>query len=339
MKNYSLFVVFALILFSLQCSRNADFVEETFPEIPPPEIGPYIRMEIDRNTKFLYFHLDGDLATYNYQTEEIRQRTPLPLTPSRLSYHFDIGYNNNGAPEVYIGQINKIIILDGISLARKDSMTVFKAPYRRLISSLETSANNFFVVGACENRAILFNGDTERITAEPVNEHHCVATQSYVNHTENTIGVISIGYDSWHTPIIVTLDKFDFTGQLMESQSTSNVELVSYHLIVTNDNADYFIIGRKIFSKQDLSEIAILNNEYIDMVISDDGQLIYGLLETGQQIHVINPNSGSIERNIDLDTRSVRLFLDDNTLIVVHALLISAPFSEERNLDISKIAI
>lgn len=335
MKNCYLLSVFILIFFSLQCKRNTDFAEETFPEIPPSEIYPSIKMEIDRNTNFLYFPLHGDLATYNYQIEEIRQR----ISPTRLSYHFDIGYNGNGAPEVYIGQINKIIILDGISLDRKDSITVFKAPYRRLISSIEASANNLFVVGACENRAILFNGETNMITAEPPFVDECIVTKSFVNQEENSIGVIGIGYNNRHDPVLVTLDKFDFNGKLIGSQSSRNVDFVAADLIVTNDKADYFVTGRKLFSKKDLSEITTLNNGYIDMVLSDDGQFMYGLLGTGQQIHIINYSSGAIERNIELDTRAVRLFLDDNTLIVVHAYLIGAPFSEEENLNISKIAI
>ncbi len=334
MKNYSLLIVFLLLLFSLQCKRNVDFIEETPPNIPQTEIYQSNKIHIDRNTKLLYFSVNQNIAIYNYQTEEIRRKT----APFRLSFNFDIGYHK-GAPEVYMGQINNIKILDGITLAPKDSITVFKAPYRRLISDIEVGPNNVFVVGACENRAILFNRATESITAEPINDNQCVAIHSYVNQTENTIGVISVGYDFRHIPIIITLDKFDFTGQLIESQSTSNVELASSDLIVTNNNAAYFVTGRQLFSKQDLSEIAILDNSYIDMVISDDGQFIYGLSETGQQIHVINFNTRDIERTIDLDARAVRLFLDDRTLIVVHALLIGAPFSEEESLEISKISI
>ena len=91
-----------------------------------------------------------------------------------------------------------------------------------------------------------------------------------------------------------------------------------------------------------MSELGVLDSIYSDLVISEDGQTIYGLIETAsvfQDVHVINYKNKTIEQVIALEKQAIRLFLDDDTLIIVDAWLTFSESGDIRIPTITKISL
>lgn len=317
MKNYIPVFLFCLAIFSLQCKKD-NFLEEEEPPMPNPTY-PYgidgSSIFIDKNTKLIYFHADATLNTYNYQINKIRRKSM-----NLFYYHaFGIGYYKGG-PEVYVGTDKNIKILDGITLELKDSIPVFDSAASQNIRNIKTT-NNLIIFGTCDNRVIVLNRDKKRKISQIADtDNRCLQRTTYVNKEENSINVVGVKFSE--TGILIH-DKFDFTGTLTETNMATDVNVVYGTSIATNNNADYFVAGQKLFSKKGLLEVGHLNERYIDVIISEDGANIYGLEEKGFQIHVINFATQTFERIIELDAPAVRVFLDDNQLIVVHSSTIT----------------
>jgi len=323
MKSRHIPFFFLLIITLLQCNNNTtDFL--------PGDLHPTYNIPFDLRTlspdnifvnkdiDYLYFYdfYEEKFFSYNYKILDKRQERELPAgCIGACQFTLD---SYKGAPEIYVSLGHKLGILDGVTLKIKDSIQVFEPVEMRTISGLSAIKNGLMFIESCKDKAVILDRGIKKIIAQPNYNKYCLGMDTYFDEENGTIGIIGVGVGPNIIPKDLIHDKYDLSGNLISHQVITDVEGISRDLIKTNDKIDYFVTGTKLFSKKNLAEIGILKASYTDLVISEDGINLYGLLKETQEIHVINFNTKTFERIIDLDYPGARLFLDEDLLIVVH---------------------
>lgn len=334
MKNHILIAILLCSSFFFGCNKTPDLVIEEANLIFPVK-QPIIQLDpnvfIDKVTKLLYLYdqSTAKLLTFNYQSLQTRRQSK-KLADCCPNNPLGIGTYKGASEIYYVTETRKSIkILDGITLAVKDSIEVFDSADSRIIADIQSASNNLIVLTTCYEKSIFLDRAIKRIVSLAESES-CLNLRTYTNKATNLIGIIRIGLGNGFEPVPVSLEKYDFSGKLLESHTEPKIDKANEQVITTNDNIDYFITGQKLLSKNNLSEVGFLNESYKDIVISEDGENLYGLSEDGHQINVINFSTKTFERIIELENPALRLFLDDGFLIVLYYTYSSVGISKIR---------
>lgn len=248
--------------------------------------------------------------------------------------------NYNRQPEIYIGVRNKIYIYDGENLTLKDSIKIFNDGDNRTIASIESNSENLLFVGAFfspdsgHDGSIAINRQTKNIVSQTQFGGNCLRLRAYSDNVSNQTNVIGIVYAS---NAALTLDRYDKEGKILNNYIEFSPQArTSLHLLKTTDESAYFITSDEgnIFLKSDLTFQKGLNGTFNDIVISKDGNTIYGLKDS-RNLTIFDYPSLAVLETKKLEQTGIRAFLDEGQIIIVHFVSNSG----KKDIYLSKIDI
>ena len=196
------FFLFPIIFFN--CKENSDVPIENPIEIDENYFKafsctmPDQDIAIDTLNNRIYVSelgFEGKIYCYDYENYELISQTSVPDYYGN-DYGFTFGFYNE-SPELFVGSTQVIWILDGETLAVKDSIKVYNDSDDRKIGSLEFHAPNLIFLGGCNTG---FPGDRikvyDRTTKEEISEGEqpssCFRIRSYQNPSQDSIGVLLV---------------------------------------------------------------------------------------------------------------------------------------------------
>jgi len=342
MKKYPfLLLISIIILCAIQCRQEIPAVDniplhETLLTISPGQVL------LNQHLDYLYVldHHDNTIKNYNYAVYETRNQSAVLPTPTLRDYQLALG-TYNGAPEVYVGIDQTILILDGITLELKDSISIEEAFDQRAISNIEPTVNNLIIVGTTNRGSPLIGKSfmVNRATKEKVSQStydQSMRFKSYVDPKDNTIHVIGTGTSLY--PSLLVLDKYNSIGESLEQLVVDTSDFAATNnLIATNDNIDYFVTNAigNIFVKEDLSFRSSLYGAFKYLAISENGTTLYGIT-FDQKLEFYDYDTRTIFKTMDLEHPVEHIFVDEDELILVYFLSF---YSRDRKVFISKIPI
>lgn len=347
MKSYFkiLFFLFPFVVFN--CTKSTDVPIENSIEIDETFFkafscsNPDQDVAIDTINNRIYISelgFDGEIFCYDYENYELISQAIVPDFYGN-DYGFTFGFYNS-EPELYVGSTQVIWILDGETLAVKDSIMVYDDSDDRKIGSLEYHAPNLIFLGGCNtgfpgDRIKVYNRTTKEVISEGEQPAGCLRIRSYQNSIQNSIGIIGLKYQTSSEKI--TLDIFNDEGVFIESKVNYSPQAdLAASLFKTNDFAPYFISSDEgnIFLKNDLKFSSSLGENFVDLLIIENGDKIVGITNNFLLQTYEYPSLDKIDE-VTLEEVPFRLFFDDQKLILVY--FVFGDSGEEDSIYMSKI--
>lgn len=326
-----------LIIFNLSCSKQDDIQDD----IQDPDINkdfylattlikPSFDILFDTEKNLIYFfeldrysdgHYNFKIVCYNYENYEV----VCEIEKNFSSSWVDMAYSDV-TKEIYISMWKTVYIFNSESLKLIDSIHVFDEQDPRFVASLDFQSSNLLFIGPGNQAldpekkgSIVFNRSNKQKISESTIGNNMQRIKTYIED-ENTIGVLSPG--STGSQSLIILDKYDMGGNFLEfSYKYHPYGSISSNLLSTNKATDFFITSDEgnIFSKLDLSFIKSLNGDYRDIIINEEGNLLY-CITWNKTVEVIDyPNLDVLEIIPTNETASATTgFIDGKELILVY---------------------
>lgn len=342
MKKYPfVLLISTLILCAIQCKQEMPAVDN-YPTQHETLLIKYPgKVLLDQRLDYLYVldHHDRTIKNYNYADYESRNQSAELPSSTLNDYQLALG-TYHGAPEVYVGVNHTILILDGITLKLKDSISIEEESEDRAINTIQSAANNLIIVGTSNRSSPLIGKSfvVNRATKEKISQRtydQNMKFESYVDVEDNNIHVIGAGPNLY--PSLLVLDKYNSNGESLEQLVVDTSDFAASHLIKTKDNLDYFVSSSlgNIFAKKDLSFRFSLYGAFKDLAISENGTTFYGIT-FDQKLEFYDYDNRTVFKTIELEHPAEYIFLDEEELIVVY---FGSFHFGERKVFISKIPI
>jgi|GEM_PF-2681779 len=319
---------FALLIFIASCTKPA--IEPDAPEMASEftftMAAPFTaEPDVTEDVVYLFSSVPQaettEVVKVNYRTSAVEQRVFLPFFAGE--YTVDLGVFE-GERELYIGSKGTIFILDGSTLAVKDSITAYVEAdaVGGQMHSLEYMAPNLLFTswhGSHDPGTRSFDRRTGAMISETSFSDHCARVVAS-RREDGTVELIGIGEASSRPAYIY--DVFDENGTLLENNSEFfRPDGMSARLVVTNGAADYFVSGSggRLFRKNPVRQAGQLDGfdeeAMRDCFLNDAADSIFTLTSNRLRVHAHPSGSTVLERATPGDAKFA--FRDDNEVIVI----------------------
>lgn len=247
----------------------------------------------------------SEIVSYDYEQKKVLLRVSKNLEESLNDREVALGVFD-GIREIYIGHNRNIIIYNADNLSKKDSIVQPDTVNFLRFTTFANLQDSFLIATCCgskvypvlEPRSRVFNRRSKSMIPSGNFADVCTDMKAYstVNQFgEKEYGVLSNILNS--SDLQFSLERYDKNGNNIDAKySFYTWETWLLPLGVSNESP-YIIVGKNLYSKQDLSFIGSLSGEIVDYYITPSGGKIYGFTLSGT-IEVYNYPSLVKEKTI-----------------------------------------